>query len=179
MLRLAILRHAKSSWDEAALDDFDRPLNARGRKAAPEMARRLAASAFAPDLVLCSPALRTRQTLDLVVAERPSQTHDTARPEIRYPADLYLASAVDMLNLLRNSGGTHERVLLIGHNPGVHSLALMLTGKGSFDATERLMEKFPTAGLALLTFDIAAWRDLQPASGHLDAFMTPKRDATP
>jgi phosphohistidine phosphatase len=170
MLTLALLRHAKSSWDDPALDDFDRPLNERGHAAAPVMGKRLSEAGFVPDLILCSPALRTRQTLDHVLrclagTDSPVRFHDS----------MYLASADELLKTLQQHGGTSKNVLFIGHNPGLHMLATVLAGSGDPMSIAHLAEKFPTAALAILTFDCTAWREIRPATGHLKDFTTPKQ----
>ncbi len=170
MLQLALLRHAKSSWDQPALEDFDRPLNARGEAAAPLMADRLAQQGFVPDLVLCSPAKRTRQTLSYVQA----RLADGGKRNIRYDDDIYLANASDLLDILHHRGGRSEHVLLVGHNPGLHALAMMLAGTGDAEALALMANKFPTAALAILSFDCSHWRDVKPGTGELKTYTAPK-----
>lgn len=170
MLQLALLRHAKSSWDHPALEDFDRPLNARGEGAAPLMAAKLAELEFVPDLVLCSPAKRTRQTLSYV----QSKFQPDADRAIRFDDDIYLANASDLLDILQHRGGRAQRLLLIGHNPGLQALAMMLAGSGDAAAVALMADKFPTAALAILSFDCAHWRDIKPGSGELMTFTAPK-----
>lgn len=169
MLSLALFRHAKSSWDNPGVDDFDRPLNERGRKAAPVMGRVIADLAVAPDLILCSPAKRTRETLELA---RPEFT--AAHCETRFDENLYLPNSEDLLARIRSIGNGHRSVLVIGHNPGLHGLALKLAGTGDAKALNRLEEKFPTGSLAIFTFEPGHWRDVAPATGRLEAFVTPR-----
>jgi phosphohistidine phosphatase len=169
MLTLALLRHAKSSWDDHNLDDFDRPLNDRGRQAAPVMAQMLASLKFKPQLVLCSPSRRTRETLTLiepVFAKSP--------PAIDFEKRLYLAGASDILARLRLVPAPASAVLVIGHNPGLHALAAHLAISGDAGQLARLEEKFPTAALAVFSFPSPAWGDVTVQSGHLEAFITPK-----
>lgn len=171
MLTLTILRHAKSSWDDPAEDDFDRPLNARGRKTAPEAGEMLRSLQIAPDLILCSPAKRTRETLDLALpAIGGGKT-----PKITYDERLYLATAPALLDCLRDTGRDTASIVLIGHNPGLHSLALALAGKGEPELLAEMSEKFPTAAIAVLSFDGREWRKVTAGSGRLQAFWTPKK----
>lgn len=169
MLHLALLRHAKSSWDRPDLDDFDRPLNARGEAAAPLMAARLAGLGFAPDLVLCSPALRARQTLEHIRTKFPNNAS-----QVRFDDEIYLASPADLLDIIQHRGGKAERLLVIGHNPGLQALAVALAGKGSDSEITAMAQKFPTAALAILAFDCGQWRDIKPGAGRLEAFTAPK-----
>lgn len=154
------------------MDDFDRPLNQRGRAAAPVMGRVLKDVPFEPQLILCSPAKRTRETQSLLYPDAAP-----AHVEALFDEQLYLTSADVLLDRLRQVPAAVNSVLMIGHNPGLHSLALMLMGTGDAKSIFRLEDKFPTAALALLTFRETAWRDVGPASGHLEAFVTP-RDLT-
>ena len=184
MLTLALLRHAKSSWDNAGIDDFDRPLNARGIEAAPRMGAELARLGLAPGLILCSPAKRTRETLSFI---RP---HLAGKAAIDFNNDLYLAGAADLLRLIRDNQSTAQTVLLIGHNPGLHALAVGLAGRGSASDLTRLEERFPTAALAVFSFQQTSWHDIGPGLGgpglgdpglsqsglgQLETFVTPRR----
>lgn len=172
MRELLLLRHAKSSWNDPALDDFDRPLSARGRKAAPEMARQIVALGWRPDRILVSPALRTRQTWELAKAQWEAWKN---LPEPEFADRLYMAGAYDLLACLR--AGKGRRLLLIGHNPGLEGLALLLAGPDSQTrALSRLRAKFPTAALARLTFD-GEWAALAPAAARLNAFIRPARQS--
>ncbi|MBS0234747.1 MAG: histidine phosphatase family protein [Proteobacteria bacterium] len=167
MLSLALLRHAKSSWDATDIDDFDRPLNDRGRTAAPLMGEALKEANFTPDLILCSPAQRTRETLALI---SPS----VKDVPVTFDDELYLTSQETLYERLKATPLGVKRVLMIGHNPGMHGLALFLTGTGDAKSISRLEDKFPTAALAIFTFPQTTWRELVPASGHLEAFVTPR-----
>jgi phosphohistidine phosphatase len=164
---ILLLRHAKSSWADPALADFDRPLSPRGRKAAAAMGRYLAASGMRPDLVLSSPAARTRATLDIISEVLPE------KPPTEYREDLYLASGAALLASLRALPESVARVMLVGHNPGLHALALDLYATGNRAAMHSLARKFPTGALAIITVE-GAWRALQVGQGHLAAFVTPR-----
>ena len=166
MSQLFVLRHAKSSWDDPALGDHDRPLAPRGRRAAKAMAGHLRRERIAPDLVLCSSARRTRETLDLIA---PALGDDVA---VSVEADLYAASAGDLLERLRAVADDIESVMLIGHNPGLEQLALRLATSG--DDLPDMRRKFPTGALATLSF-AGGWRDLAPGSAELIDFVKPKQ----
>lgn len=169
MLTLSLLRHAKSSWVDMELDDFERPLAKRGATAAPLMGQYVAQHKLKPDLVLCSGAVRTRATLALVLPEIGAPP-----PEIRYDDALYLAPPETILDVLAKAPATAKHVMIVAHNPGLHALALALTGGGERSLIAELATRFPTATLAVLTFDGSDWRRLQPGSGRLTHFMTPK-----
>ncbi|MEQ1718319.1 MAG: histidine phosphatase family protein [Hyphomicrobium sp.] len=171
MLTLALLRHAKSSWDDPADDDFARPLNARGLATAPLAGRALAGLGVKPSLVVCSPAKRTRETLDLALAAMGLDT----QPTIMLDDRLYLASATTLIEVVRDSPKEHACVLLIGHNPGLHDTAVTLAGAGETALIETLQNRFPTAALAVLTFGRTRWRDIRTGDGRLDAFVTVKK----
>jgi len=168
MLTLLLLRHAKSSWDDASLDDFDRPLAARGQAAAPRMGAYMAQQGLAPELILCSPAVRTRQTLELVLP------HLAGGPTVVYEDSLYLAASSVLLARLRKIEGNVRQVMIVGHDPGMHGLALELAGAGDPEALQALAGKFPTGGLAVIAFRARHWAKVAPGKGRLDLFMTPK-----
>jgi len=175
MLTLTLLRHAKSSWDEPALDDYDRPLAKRGKKAAPEMGAALAAMGLRPDLVLCSGAVRARATLDLVLPKLGAPV-----PQVVYDDAIYMATPDELLARLHcvgpaETGETQRHVMMVGHNPGLEELAVLLVGDGAADDTTRMSEKFPTAAVAVLAFNADSWAGIEPGSGRLEHFLTPKQ----
>jgi phosphohistidine phosphatase len=165
MKRLYLLRHAKSSWDQPALADRDRPLAPRGRRAAKVMAEHLRREGIAPELVLCSPSRRTRQTLKRIAPSLGKHV------EVRIEPKMCAASAATLLKALRELPEGVESLLPIGHNPGIQDLALSLARPGS--ESVRVRDKFPTAALATLELD-ASWRELAPGSAELIAFVKPK-----
>ena len=169
MLTLSLLRHAKSSWDDQGLKDFDRPLAPRGEAAAPRMGAHMAAHDIEPELILCSPAVRTRQTLDLVLP------HLKGDPTVFYEEGFYLASASQLLARVHKVEAKVRHVMLVGHDPGMHGLAVELAGSGRPKEMQALAAKFPTAGLAMLDFDLDDWSKVEPGIGQLRIFMTPKR----
>ena len=157
MKQLLLLRHAKSSWEDPKLADFDRPLAGRGLKAAKLMGRELAARDWLPDLALVSTALRTRDTWRLVAAELPAHT------QVTFDDALYDASAADILSQLRQADASSGSLLVVGHNPGLEYLANQLAAPGSeAKARKRLEEKFPTASLARFVFE-GDWSGLSSA----------------
>lgn len=160
--RLYLLRHAKSSWDEPGLDDRERPLAPRGRKASKVIAKHLREQAITPDLVLCSPARRTRQTLDRLGL-------DSA--EVGFDDELYGAAAGELLGALNRIDDAVGSAMVIGHNPGLQDLALELARSGV--EIPAMRSKFPTAALATLEFD-GSWGDLAPGGAELTAFVRPK-----
>ena len=164
---LYLLRHAKSSWKDMSLDDAERPLAKRGRRAGALMGRYLATEGLRPDLILCSVAKRTRQTTKLVLKELGADI------PVRFEEDLYMASPREMVFLLRHVAETAESVMVVAHNPGTESLAHDLIGDGDESSLARMGEKFPTAALAVLTFP-GRWRDITPACARLERYVAPR-----
>ena len=167
MLTLSLLRHAKSSWKDPTIPDHDRPLNARGKTEAPLMGKAVAKHGLAPDLVLCSTARRTRDTLELVLPELKKE------PKIVYEDGLYHGTPQEMLDLLREVPPSASQVLLVGHNPELQSFALDLIGSGAKHLKDRLETKYPTAGLVVLRFQAGDWKDVAVNSGKLELFLAP------
>jgi phosphohistidine phosphatase len=161
MRALHILRHAKSSWDEPDLADHDRPLAPRGVKAAARIAEHVDEARIAPELVLCSTALRARETLAALV---PVLDGDV---EIRIEGALYGAGLHEVLARVREADAGVSSLLVVGHNPTLHELVLFLSGR----ADE--LDRFPTGALASLAFT-TAWADLAEGSGELTGFVVPR-----
>jgi phosphohistidine phosphatase len=170
MKRLYLLRHAKAVQAEPALEDHDRALAVRGMHDASAMARYMRKNGFIPDLILSSGAARTRQTTELVLHELEARTD--------YRDSLYLAEAEKIMGLVQAAPQSVTGVLVVGHNPGLEDLANLLA-REPVRRKERvrrdvLEEKFPTAALAVLEFDIEKWRDIRPGEGALLDFVRPK-----
>ncbi len=165
MVRLYILRHAKSSWKTDGLDDFHRPINGRGRKAAPTIGSYMQQHGIQPDLILCSAAVRARETLALILPALDGE------PTIEIEEDLYLASAETLLDRLRRLGDGPDGVMLIGHNPGLHDLALALAAPGEMKVPA---EKYPTAALTELAFEEKHWADVGTGTGDVVRFVAPR-----
>ncbi|MGH9025702.1 MAG: SixA phosphatase family protein [Acidimicrobiia bacterium] len=167
MKHLYLLRHAKSDWSEP-LPDPERPLTARGHRSGALIASYLRAESISPALVLCSSALRTRETLAHLLPVLGEGT------TISVERDLYGAGASDLRTRLRDIDDAVPSVMLISHNPGTEELALELVGSGDADAHARMESKFPTAGLALLVLLDDSWRDLGPGRARLTGFVVPR-----
>ena len=166
-LRLFLLRHAKSARP-ADVADYDRPLAERGQKTAALMGAYMAREKLFPDLVLVSPARRTRETWALVAKALPASTAGRDVP------NLYGAPAARILGILGKIDPSVRTVMFVGHNPGLQDFATSLVGSGDPGACARLQEKFPTAGLAIITFETRRWTDIAAGSGRLERFVTPR-----
>jgi phosphohistidine phosphatase len=165
--RLILLRHAKSDWPEG-VDDHDRPLSDRGKKAAPVMGVYLEKTRLVPELVLVSTAKRAQETW-----KRTSKALKTVVPQ-RDMREIYEAEYDDLLKVIRSVEPEIRTLLVVGHNPGLENLAKRLMKDSGGEPGDRLREKFPTAAIAVLGFDLADWKDLVVQSGTLDKFVTPK-----
>lgn len=169
---LTLLRHAKSTWDDPVARDFDRPLNRRGRKAAIIVGRTLRSEGMEFDAVIASPAVRVAETLRDV-----GEGYGRALKASEDP-DLYLASPTTLLERIQAVEDGVGRLLLVGHNPGLEQLALLLSGSGDSGLLGALEEKYPTAALAMIEFDVEHWADLGEGKGRLTRFIRP-RDLDP
>jgi len=159
MKTLFLLRHAKSSWKEADIADFDRPLNERGRRAAPFMGRLLKERGFAPDLIISSPAKRARKTAKLVKAGGEYEA------EIVFDDRIYEASASTLLYVAGEIDDSIDSVMLVGHNPGMEGAVRVLTGRP---------EPMPTAAVAVIDLDIDTWKQIASGRGTLHAIFRPR-----
>jgi phosphohistidine phosphatase len=171
MKTLTLLRHAKSGWDDPALRDFDRPLNPRGRRAARTIGLEMKSIGLGFDAVVASPARRVIETLDEV-----SQAFGPIDPS--FEQRVYLASTSTLLEIVRETADAVDRLLLIGHNPGLESLALLLTRRESHPLREEVEVKYPTATLAEIALPVDRWTDVREGAGTLERFIRP-RDLDP
>ena len=170
---LTLLRHAKSGWDDPALRDFDRPLNKRGRRAARTIGREMRAQGLAFDAVVASPAARVVETL-ADVGEGYGEAFAPA-----FEPRIYLASAATLLELVRQADDKADRLLLVGHNPGLERLALLLTREEAGDGMRGdLADKYPTATIAEIALPINRWSEIEAGTGRLSRFIRP-RDVDP
>ena len=171
MKTLTLLRHAKSGWDDPVTRDFDRPLNRRGRRAARTVGAEMRKLGLAFDRVLASPARRVVETIEEVAeAFGPLEPH--------YEQRLYLATIETLIELLRATDESVERLLLVGHNPGMECLALALSG-GSDNALRGEIElKYPTGTLAEIALDVEGWWQVDGGCGKITRFIRP-RDLDP
>lgn len=166
MRTLFLLRHAKSDWADPGASDFERPLNPRGREAARAMGRELRRRGLAADCILASPAARVVETL----AELADGYG--GRMEVDYDPRLYLAPAETLLDLIRGAGEAHRRLLVVGHNPGMEQLALLLSRAGAL--RDQVAAKYPTGALAQISLPAAHWRDVGQGDGALELFLRPR-----
>jgi phosphohistidine phosphatase len=174
---LYLLRHAKSSWDDPSLSDEERPLSSRGRMAATAMAHHFRREGVAPHLVLCSPSIRTRQTLDRLI---PVLGDPGNGGTVVFEPAIYEATPHHLLELIRSTPPGASSLLLIGHNPGLAFLASSLLAPDGHDASlAHLQRKYPTGALATFQFPDGEWRSLRPGSGRLLSFVRPRDLPTP
>ena len=164
-MRLWLLRHAKSSWDEPELDDRDRPLAPRGEQSADRMSDYLRTAGIRPDVVLCSSALRTRQTLARVLPALGPEL------EIHIEPALYTFDASSLLERVR-AIPDGVSAMLIGHNPAIEELAIRLAARG--DKLDTLAQKYPTGALAEIEFPAGSWHEIGTTTGELTRFVIPR-----
>ena len=173
MKRLTLLRHAKSTWDDPVTRDFDRPLNAKGKRAARTVGRHMREAGLTFDQVTASPAVRVVETL-AAVAEgygRPLAPDWNKR--------VYLASAATLLEIVQETPDDASSLLLVGHNPGMEDMVLLLVPDRDEDhARDQVEEKYPTASLAEIEIDVKRWADVREGAGTLTRFVRP-RDLDP
>lgn len=160
--RLTLVRHAKSDWSDRALDDFDRPLNERGRRDAPDMAMRARAAGLVPTLMISSPARRALETAHVF-----ADALGYPRPRIRQPDEAYLASPGELLDLVRKRGGTARHLMLFGHNPGISAFGAWLAGDDS-------LGEVPTCAVTSLLVPVKRWNELEFGSARRDLYDFPK-----
>ncbi|MCD9186055.1 MAG: histidine phosphatase family protein [Pyrinomonadaceae bacterium] len=159
MKKLYILRHAKSSWDNPVLADFERPLNERGIKTADFMGKFISENDLLPDLILSSPATRARETANIIKKTAELQA------EIKFEENIYESSPQMLLKILSEIKENFQTVMLVGHNPGLEGLIKTLTGE---------LQSMPTAGLAVIEVNAEKWKEIKPESGILQNLVRPK-----
>jgi phosphohistidine phosphatase len=164
-LRLHLLRHTKSAWDDPWLDDHDRPLAPRGIRAAAALERFLAGADVHPTLVVCSPAVRTRATLDAILPV-------LGRPDVELEPALYHASTELLLRLIRTLPGGVTEAMIVGHNPGLQEIALALAQPGP--VRERIEAKFPTGALSTLDVPGHRWDEVDPGTCTAHRLVLPR-----
>ena len=159
---LIILRHAKSSWSNSGLSDFDRPLNERGKRDAPFMGKLLRDMNIQPDAIFVSPAKRAKQTIKKVVKEL-----GIPESEITWKENAYLASTRELLRIIHSAPKDAQSLMLVGHNPGLTDLANQL-GNARID-------NIPTAGVCYIDFEVDDWKGIGEAAGKVRFFEYPKK----
>jgi phosphohistidine phosphatase len=159
MKTLLLLRHAKSSWDDSSIPDFDRPLAPRGNRDAPRMGKEFATRGPIPDLIISSTAQRARDTASLFLQAAKIETQPLLEEKI------YGASTAELIALIRKFPDTARSALMVGHNPGFEELIARLT---------KSRKAVPTCSLARIDFDAASWGDVEDRSGNLVWQLNPK-----
>lgn len=162
MLKLFLLRHAKSSWDDVALNDADRPLSKRGVKDAPLMGKYFSKDYNKPQLIISSPARRARETAELF-----AESIDYKIDKISFDENIYEATLEDLVNIVLKIEDSYEKVMMVGHNPGFTELANYLAEKATID-------NIPTCGIFAVEFKVKSWRKIDRKSGTLLSFDYPK-----
>ncbi|MEW6152142.1 MAG: SixA phosphatase family protein [Bradyrhizobium sp.] len=173
MRRLMLLRHAKTETDAPSGRDQDRRLDERGHKDAARIGAWIATHPPFPEKVLVSHAVRARQTWDIAWEAMKDRV---PAPQVEILPELYGADPAEILDTIRTATAPADpkQLLLIGHNPGMHEIALMLTGGGDPDGAKALGDNLPTAGLAIFDFDVKDWADVAYRRGRLVLFVSPK-----
>jgi phosphohistidine phosphatase len=166
MKALYVLRHAKSDWGDDSLDDFDRPLNKRGSKAAEAVGEEMRRRGIAPDLVLASPAVRAQETLQRV------QHGYGGKFDATQDRRIYGAMLDTLLDLVRASTDAADRLMIVGHNEGLRDLVVALAQDS--ELRDEAFHKFPTAALAEIIFDVERWRDVETGTGRLEVLLKPR-----
>jgi phosphohistidine phosphatase len=167
MKTLTLLRHAKSSWEDAVATDFERPLNARGKHAALIVGREMKTRGLAFDRTLASPAARVTETIDGVVQSYGALAID-------YDRRVYLASTATLLDLVHATSDRIGSLLIVGHNPGLEHLALMLARDNGNGLRGLVATKFPTGALAEIVLEVDHWRDVDQGSGTIARLIRPR-----
>jgi phosphohistidine phosphatase len=171
MKSLTLLRHAKSGWNDPVSRDFDRPLNPRGRKAARTVALEMKAQGLAFDLLLASPARRVIETLEEVQA-----VYGPLDPQ--FDQRLYLASTATLIEIVRATPDEVERLLLVGHNPGLEEIALRLSHRDQGGLRGEVEVKYPTGTVAEIGLPVEHWAQMEEGIGQIVRFIRP-RDLDP
>ena len=172
MRRLMLLRHAKTETDAPSGQDHDRRLDERGRNDAAEIGAWIGRHPPFPNLVLVSTAVRAKQTWDLAW---PAMKGRIPAPEVEHLEELYGAEPTQLLQIVRRAEARDpKQLMLVGHNPGMHELAMMLAGSGDKAARRAIEDNLPTSGLAILDFDTEDWTDIGFRGGKLALFVSPR-----
>ncbi len=168
MKTLYLMRHAKSDWSANGTSDHGRTLSPRGQEAAARIVLYCRQENIAPQHILCSSSARTHQTLDLINGKAFPKVEESLSD------DLYLAEVRQLVAIIKQQADSYDSVMIIGHNPGLHELALQMAGnKKSFDV-QNLQGSLPSGSLLALSFDIASWSDFGAIKGELLRFIKPK-----
>ncbi|GAB4294629.1 MAG: phosphohistidine phosphatase SixA [Ignavibacteriaceae bacterium] len=162
MKKLYLIRHAKSSWKDMSLEDFDRPLNKRGKKDAPLMGKILREYNITPDLVISSPAKRA-----IITAKIISEEIGYEKEKIREVDDIYEASSSELLNIVKSLPDDSDTIMIFGHNPGLTLLSNYISN--------REIDNIPTCGVVCIIFGINSWGEIDHQTGRMEFFIYPKK----
>ena len=160
--QLYLIRHAKSSWSNLKISDFDRPLNQRGKREAPLMAERLAHHGVCPDALISSPAKRAKATAEIVARKVKYPVK-----RIHYEDSIYTSATIDLLRVLQKIDNRIETAFLVGHNYAITDLAVMLTGE--------YISKIPTSGVVAMDLSVTTWGEVGAGRGNMLFFDYPKK----
>jgi phosphohistidine phosphatase len=168
MKTIFLLRHAKSSWDDVRLDDFDRPLSSRGIKSCKKMGKYLKKNRLIPDIVYCSSAIRAKQTWELVnrIVEK--------KENVIYEDSLYMSDFSNFINIIKKTKNNFKNLMIVSHNPGIENLALELSKDKNNEIYEKINIKFPTGALIIINFNLNNWSKVDCKKGKLYEFVKPK-----
>ena len=161
MKKLILIRHAKSDWSNPLLEDFLRPLNKRGERNAPFMAKILEKKYIKPDLIISSPSIRTKQTLEYFIKQL------NYKDEVRFQESIYEAPFENLLKVIKNIKNSYNKIFLVGHNPGLCDLINFLLDKH--------FENIPTCGIVEIDFNAKSWQDISKKNSNLVSFEYPKK----
>ncbi|MEQ9618745.1 MAG: histidine phosphatase family protein [Deltaproteobacteria bacterium] len=159
---LFLVRHAKSSWDDANIEDIERPLNKRGKADAPRMGKHLAGYEARPEVIISSPAVRAYKTAREIAAELGFK-----KSEVKIDEDLYSFDSSDIIEVIRGFDDVYQTIMLVGHNPAITRLVNELSGSS--------IDNVPTCGVALLRFNVKKWSGIKKGTGELLNFDYPKK----
>lgn len=168
MKKLYLLRHAKSDYPANVRDDKNRPLNERGKNACKIMGAFLKENNIAPDMIISSDALRTKQTIKNIIDE------SCLRNKVDFTKNLYLASAGEILKEVAKINNNLNNVMVVAHNPGIQELAAILFKDGDEEKLRKIKTKYPTASLSSFILHTNSWSEIYPASCTLEFFVSPK-----
>jgi phosphohistidine phosphatase len=168
MLCLLLLRHAKAERSRPGERDHDRRLAERGRNDAPRLGVYMAKHGYLPDRVVVSTSARTRETWNLAADAMPG------KPKVVFEERVYESTPSALLQVIKETGPKVRTLLMIGHNPGMHELAVQLIATGDIDMRQQLQEAFPTSALAVIEFKLDGWDKLHSQAGRLEHFVTPR-----
>ena len=168
MKTIFLLRHAKSSWQNHNLDDFDRPLSDRGIKACKKIGKYLKKKNISPDIVYCSTAVRAKQTWELVnrIVEK--------KENVLFKKNLYMSDLSNFIEIIKKTKKKFKSLMIVSHNPGIEYLALELSKDKNNEVYKKIYNKYPTGALVIIKYNIDKWNKVDLKKGSLYKFIKPK-----